>query len=105
MAPDVRVDGQRLMGIADRRSLRTAHCRASWPERSALVNAAITPGVAQTFVGQTHMVALMLPGAPANRLAAVEEEVLRRIAERWDAYTEAERGGSFVNLHLVARKP
>ena len=64
-----------------------------------------TYAVAQASVRQTHTVALMLPGAPTDRLAAVEEEVFRRIAERWDAYTEAERGGSFVNLHLVARKP
>ncbi len=63
------------------------------------------PGIAQTFVRQTHMVALMLPGAPADRLTAVEEKVLSRIAECWDAYTEAERGGGFVTLHLVARKP
>ncbi len=64
-----------------------------------------TPDVTQSGLRQLQLIALMLPGAPADRLAAVEEEVLRRIAERWDAYTEADRGGSFVNLHLVARKP
>ena len=64
-----------------------------------------TLAVAQAFVHQTHLVALLLRDAPADRIAQTEQDVLARMAERWDTCAEADRGIPFVYLHLVARKP
>ena len=76
---------------------KTEHVADSWD--------APTPAVAQAFVHQTHLVALLLRDAPADRLAQMEQAVLGRIAERWDTCAETDRGIPFVYLHLVARKP
>ncbi len=62
------------------------------------------PAIARAFVGQIHWVALILRGAPDERIQEVEKAVLDRIESFWDAFSPAERETPFQHFNLVARK-
>jgi diguanylate cyclase (GGDEF)-like protein/PAS domain S-box-containing protein len=61
--------------------------------------------VAAATIQQTQLVHLMLRDAPADRRALVEEQVLRRLADRWDRYGPEERRIPGTRLYLLAERP
>ncbi len=88
-----------------RTALSAAGLRVERSEYQADLVAAPRAAIAQTLVQQIQGVALMLRGAPIGRIHDVEQRVVRRMAEEWDAYPAAERECEFSYLNLVARKP